>query len=242
MNNLELWLIYRLNEWIAASPATFYQSLNWIDQGLWLFVVVVLSALWFVGEPGAIPTRQDALTRLESRRRVLVMLAALVIAYFVTQWLRTAIFHPRPLVNVPLQHPIDPAVWQAIRHNLSAQSGFPSFQMAMLLVVITGIFSLKPWAGYPALLAGGYFGALQIGLGFHWPIDVFAGALVGVLTTSLMLAGQRWWYRLLTPIVLQFEYGQALAYPVGFLILLDLSQKFAGITSLLRVLGYAVGS
>lgn len=242
INPLEWWLAQQLNSWVANSPVAFYRGLELSNRAPWLLAAVVLAGLWFVGEPGAIPTRPGSLTRLESRRRILLMLAALAISYLVTRLLQAAIFHPRPLVEAPLKHPIDPAVWQAVRDSLVATTGFPSFQAAMLFVIITGIFNIKAWAGYPALLAGAYFGALQVGLGFHWPIDVLAGALTGVLAASLTLVSLPLWRRLLTPIVLQFEYRQALAYPLGFLVLLGLAQQFAGLGSLLMGLAsYALG-
>jgi undecaprenyl-diphosphatase len=232
IDNLESQLLHQLNHYLARSPAGFDQALNLIDRLPWLLAAGVLAALWFLGEPGTVPTKRAGLTQLESRGRVLLILAALAISFLCVEALQAAVFRPRPLVNAPLEIPIHPQTWQVIRNDLAWQSSFPALQPTLLLVITTGLFYFNRYAGGLALLASAYFGALQVGVGFHWPGDILAGGLVGILTTSSLLAVKPLLDRILTPLVLEFEIHPGLAYALGFLILFDLSQKFATIGSL----------
>jgi len=242
MNGFESWLLHRSNDWVARSPASFAGALDFTDRGLWLLMAAVLAGLWFVGEPGIIPTEKGKITRLDNRQRILLMLGAMGISSGLARLLQLTVFHARPLVDVGLKAPIDPQVWQTVSSRLEPQSGFPSYQMALILVLVTGMFYHHAGAGGLALLAGAYYGLLVVGLGFYWPIDILAGALLGVLITSLLFICQPCWRRLLRPIVLQFEYHQILAHLTGFLFLFDLSQKFATSSSLLRILyGFTLG-
>lgn len=234
MAGFQDWLLHWLNDWVAQSPANFHQALAWVEQNAWIWVAVVLTAFWFWGEPGAFPSTTGKITRLESRRKLILTLGALGVAFLLTRLLQNGVFHPRPLVDTPLQIPIEPDKWHAIRTNLAMRSGFPGFLAVTLFGVTTTLFSFNRWVGFAAVLASSYFCALQIGLGFYWPIDILAGALLGVLVITLALFSQPLWSWFLNPVVLLFEARQALAYPAGFLVMFELSQKFAGVLTVVK--------
>lgn len=242
MAGIDQLLLDWLNTYLARSPGAFTHAIALSDRTPWLLMAFILAALWFVGESGAVPTRRGGKTRLQSRRHVVLTLVAMVLVFILARALQHIVPRSRPLVDLPLQIPIEPQVWSAIRGSLELQGAFPSEHAAILFAVTTGAFSLDRRLGFLAILGSLYFCALRIGIGFQWPSDILAGALLGVLATSLILAAEPLVRPLLEPLLLLFEHRPALVYPVGFLILFDLSQKFAILFAVLAmVFGHALG-
>ncbi|HEY9638043.1 MAG TPA: phosphatase PAP2 family protein [Coleofasciculaceae cyanobacterium] len=120
-----------------------------------------------LGKPEADSLKSRRLTRLESRRRVVLLFVALVMSFVMTRVLASIFARPRPLVNALLEIPIDPIVWKDVKGALSLQGAFPSDHAAMFAVITTGVFSINRWAGCVALIVSLYFSALRIGIGFH---------------------------------------------------------------------------
>ncbi len=95
----------------------------------------------------------------------------------------------------------------------------------MFFVIITGALSINVWAGLLTLAIGLYYSILRIGIGFHWPSDVLAGALLGVLVTLLLFVIKPHLVKILDLVILQFDRYPTITYPLSFLMLLDLSQN-----------------
>jgi membrane-associated phospholipid phosphatase len=244
---MDVWLLKLFNHWVARSPEAFYKALSLSNHPSWLLATCTIVSLWFVGKselgkPETDSIKSRKLIRLESRRRVVVLFIALVISFVLTRVVASIFDRPRPLVNALLEIPIDPTVWKDVKGALSMQGAFPSDHAAMFAVVTVSVFSINRWAGWMALVVSLYFSALRIGIGFHWPSDMFVGALIGVLITLLLLGIKPRLHRVLDPLLLHFERFPTVAYPIAFLVLLDLSQKFSGLFGFLSlILGQPVG-
>jgi membrane-associated phospholipid phosphatase len=224
---LDNWILHVANHWVARSDAAFYQALSISDRSAWVWAACAFVALWFTGESDSTRTQAARTPRLECRRRVLLLALALPLSFVLTQVIQKHVDRPRPLFNAELEIPIDPEVWQGIKDAFSMHGSFPSDHAVMFAVIITGVLSVNVRAGLLALAIGLYYSMLRIGVGFHWPSDVFAGAVLGASVTVFLLLIKPHLLKLLDFVILQFERYQVITYPVGFLLLLDLSQKLS---------------
>lgn len=245
MHSLDLWLLHWLNAWVARSPDAFYSALAQGDRTPWVLAACTFVLLWFSGVPdppaaeGAPTATPGRLTRREARRRVVLTFAAMLVGFVLSRAMQVPFERLRPLAvqPSPLRVPIDPAVWARVQESLGKQGSFPSDHAVMFFSLTTGVFAIKRWLG-PVVLAGAlYFSALRVGVGFHWPSDIVAGAALGVLLTLGAFALARRWRGGVDAVLAAFEHYPVAAYPVGFLVLLDLTQRFAGFFAFLASLG-----
>lgn len=233
-------LLLWLNRLVARSPGTFYTALDLSNRSPWVLATLALTWMWFSGDEGLVPF-QAPYTRWEARRRVFSALAALVLGFALARVAQSLWMRPRPFMVVPLQVPIVPSDWDHIRTALGAQGAFPSDHAVMFFVVTLGLFTLSPRMGWVALMLNLFYSALRVGVGFHWPSDMLGGALIALVALGMMMFLERLWPKLWDWLVMAFYRYPGLAYPLGFLLLFDLSQKFAGFFGLLaRIMGYGV--
>lgn len=230
---IDYWLLNLLNDWVAQSPATFNIALRNTQEMPWQMAALAFTAFWFMGQRGAVATEPGERTRLQNRQRVLLLFIALIIGYLVAGSLQIAVVRERPLLVTSLLAPIPPHVWQSIQAVFVQPNSFPSDHAVLFFVITTGAFFFDRRLGLLALLVSLYLSALRIGVGLHWPSDILAGGLIGILVTLLCLPLEPMLVRCLRPVVLQFEAHPRWAYVVGFLAMFDLSQQFAATQALL---------
>ncbi len=234
---LDTLILIWLNRWIGSRPETFYAALDLSNRTPWILAALTLTWVWFSGDEGWVPFR-TTYTRWVARRRALSILFALVVGFGLARVAQMFIPRPRPFLVVPLQVPIVPDVWDKIRASMESQGAFPSDHAVMFFTIVLGIWSLTRKGGVIALAVALYFSALRVGLGFHWPSDMMGGALIALIGLSLVLFVERVWSRPWDWVVAFFYRAPALAYPLGFLLLFDLSQKFAALFGLVaQVMG-----
>ncbi|NPA05799.1 MAG: phosphatase PAP2 family protein [Chloroflexi bacterium] len=228
------------NAWVARSPKAFYRALEISHRAPWVLAAVALVWMWFWGDEGVVPVRHR-LTRLESRRRVLTVIISLVGGFFGARALQAIIPRLRPVAVAPLQVPIPPHVWDQVRASLELQGAFPSDHAVLLFVIAGGLYTVCRRLGWFAGLAAVYFSILRVGLGFHWPTDMVGGALVGWGALALVIFVERHVSRLWDWVILLFYRYPRVLYPLGFVFLFDLSQKFSALFGLISwVLGHEV--
>jgi membrane-associated phospholipid phosphatase len=232
---LDNWLLHVANHWVARSDTAFFQALSLSDQSSWVLAACAFVALWFAGEADTVGAQSVRISRIECRRRVLLIGLALPVSFFLARVLQDHVVRLRPLVNADMEIPIDPQLWQGIKSTLSLEGSFPSDHAVMFFVIITGALSINVWAGLLTLAIGLYYSILRVGIGFHWPSDVLAGALLGILATLLLFAIKPRLVKILDLVILQFDRYPAVTYPLSFLMLLDLSQKFSMLFYLLSL-------
>lgn len=235
MNAVDGWLVHVLNTWIGGSSDTFSTAIALTNRVPWLLACAILTTLWFAGEAGAIPTKIGRLTRLESRRRVVTLVVALLVSLALAHLLQITIVRLRPFAEVALNVPLNPDQWDSFRGSLLMQGSFPSTVAIVSSIVVTGLFAFNRTAGIIVMAGYVCVNLLQIGLGLYWPSDVLAGALLGILVSSVALAVVPLLRGRLDPGLLQFERHPAAMYLLGFVLLFDLSQKFSGLSELLRL-------
>ncbi len=222
---LDAFLLQWLNRWVAQSPATFTAALRLSERAAWVLAGLLLVWLWFSGDEGLVPYRSPY-TQWQARRRVLTVLAALGVGFLLSRLIQTVYPRPRPLVVMPLQVPVLPQVWDAVRQAMQGQGAFPSDHAVMFATVVLGVMSLARWQGLVAGLVAVYFAALRVGLGFHWPSDVLGGAALAAAVLAAALFLERRWPRPWDWVVAGFYRHPKIAYPLAFLGLYDFTHKF----------------
>jgi undecaprenyl-diphosphatase len=175
---------FRLEQWInhpAGNHAVFdplmKHAAGW---GEIIFILVV--AVWFlVGWIRGLPLdRQGAITALLATG--VALLANVIVAEI---WTR-----PRPFIT----HPGD--VTQLLPH--AADASFPSDHAAAGFAIVAVLIAYRPKFGIVAALFALLMAYARVYVGIHYPGDVLAGALIGLIVGFAMV---RW----LSPLMLRLR-------------------------------------
>lgn len=161
------------------------------------------------------------------RRDVVVALAAAIITAILSRGLQVGLpFHLRPLhtpgigVHVPIG--VDPAI-------LNTFSSFPSDHAMLFFALSVPIWWRSRWLGAAAMLWTVLLIALpRVYLGYHFPSDVIAGAVLGVIV-MVVLCRLISRMRLPDRVVALSKTHPAAFYAVAFLVTFELALLFADV-------------
>ena len=133
----------------------------------------MMALIWFAwGRTG-----DDQRARIVSG--VLVSILAIVLCYV----LQVAFpHHLRPLHDPALRFLPPPAIDPRV---FSPGMSFPSEHAAMLFALATTIYTVLPPLGLFCLVLASLLSAIRVYLGFHFPTDVVAGAMIGIVAVGL---------------------------------------------------------
>lgn len=214
-----------LNQWVSYSDSAFFWALVLTDRLPWILVGLVLIGLWFAeGGDAALEPGEPS---FERRRMVLLILLAAVLAFVAARPLAAALGRPRPLVAFPLQVRLDPAAWQGIVDALGSDGAFPSDHASFWTALSLGAWLVDRRLGLASLLGTLFFSALRVGLGYHYPSDILAGMGLGALTFALVYALRKNLAWLTNPTIQFVSSYPHWMYPLGFFILIDLTNRMA---------------
>jgi membrane-associated phospholipid phosphatase len=235
-NAFDLWLLTAANHFVAFSPETFYLALKLSDSPSWILAAMALIGMWFSDKGSPDMPALGSRLRLFSHTRVILLFGALMLSFVAARGVAALIYRTRPIADQLLVAPIPTAVWTNIKTGLLLQGSFPSDHAAMFAVIVVGLFAVNHFFGYVGLAAALFFSILRVGIGFHWPTDMLAGAALGAIMAFGTLAIHERVATLLEPYLLWMEEHAALTYPVLFLVILDFTQKFSGLFGLMKSL------
>lgn len=137
-------------------------------------VVTIIWSIWF--------TKNDQ--RELNRERIITTLFACVVAIALARGLALALpFRLRPLHDQGLHFVLPYGSKATI---LDGWSSFPSDHAALFFAISTGLFFIVRTVGVFALLYSLFFIAVpRIYLGLHYPTDIAAGAIIGIVVAAL---------------------------------------------------------
>jgi undecaprenyl-diphosphatase len=138
---------------------------------VWLSRIGSFGAVWLAIGLGL------SLSRRSSRTFVLVLLADAA-AYGLSDAVKAVVGEQRP-------RGFDPLV------AMPRSSSFPSGHATMSVACATVLSVLVPRAAPAFVALAAAIAYSRLYLGVHWPLDVFAGAALGVATALLLLGANR---------------------------------------------------
>lgn len=161
---IDYFLFQKINSW--AGECGFLDIIGIFFAEYFQYLVVIgLLVFWFLG-------RSEEEKKNNRTMVALGIVSAFVARYIVTDLIRFFYFRPRPF----LSH----QVIQLINHEAtgSLPSGHSAFFFALAMIIYFYHPKISSWFFASAFLIG----LARIFSGVHYPIDILAGALIGVLT------------------------------------------------------------
>src|SRR3989338_1470509 len=169
------------------NESIFLKINSWAGQNIWLDRFMIFSADWlgyfFIGIL-ILYLIHDRVTDtvLEKRNKntemFFISLAAAVIARFIfVELIRFFYYNPRPFLV--LQN-----VYQLLDYE--AKSSFPSGHAAFYFALAAGVYLYNRKLGWIYFFGAVLMGFARVFSGIHWPVDIIAGAILGIITTKLL--------------------------------------------------------
>ena len=219
-NRADVRILLWLNQFANSDSRLFKLFNKLTDDGSDALVLLTLLLLWFwptnerahtlFGEPslalsGKEPrepwwrpwlttiTKEDeyqpVLTRQHSRAQVLLFASGGFAAYIGSRLIAFSLDAPRPFVTYwPVMHPAElPAFFGKLR----SFGTFPSDHAAMLGALACSLYFWNRRLGNFWLVTAILLAACRVAVGFHYPLDMLGGAVVGVACVLPLL----WLYR-----------------------------------------------
>lgn len=246
-------LLLGLNGLIGHSAGAFEFALALCGQ-LPLALCVAAMLAWWWTEPegsrelpilgsGVMPGRPAV---LESRCRAIALGVAVAVAFLVTRLVAAAVGGIRPLGHEALLVPIDPVRWDGLVAGMTGFGAFPSDHAALYFAFAVGLFGWSRVAGITATLLAVVFSLARVAVGFHYPVDIAAGAAIGAVAGAGALRIGTRWRPTLAGAAQLFDRFPRVMYPLLFVAALDFTQHFrmlAGVVfaTVYRLVGMANG-
>ncbi len=103
--------------------------------------------------------------------------AAIFSRFIITEILRWLWFRPRPFVN----HHVN-----LILNQSAAEASFPSGHAAFYFALSTIVYFYNKKLGAGFFIASFLISIFRVFCGVHWPLDILAGMIVGIITGWLV--------------------------------------------------------
>jgi membrane-associated phospholipid phosphatase len=196
-----------------------------LDQLVYLLESLHLKGLAFMSTFGLF-WFQRSKTLVRQRETLILLLLAIILAVVVARFFADLLpFRTRPLhtsgigFRPPFSYEEDTA--------LVDWNSFPSDNAAVLFAMTTGFWLLSRWVGILwACFSLVTSAAARIYLGFHYPSDVTAGALIGICV-MLVVNNEFMRSRIASPILAVEQRTPGIYYCLFFPFLFELSTLFA---------------
>jgi undecaprenyl-diphosphatase len=257
-------LVLWLNHWVASEPGLYKTALHITDELSDLITLATFALLWFWPHPREreqlhpfpdahigfaqklreLPANIRAqwilsLSREQSRAQFLVLGMAGVLGYVTARLLAFEIDAPRPFASwLPIKAGI-PGAFEGLR----TYGSFPSDHAVLLAALPTALFFWDRRLAYIWIVLSLLFGITRVAVGFHSPLDMVGGALIGLVYAyaGLWLYRQRGaWSRAFTVLARGYEMRAApycyLLYFITFLGAVEFAMHFQHVLDALFML------
>lgn len=162
---------------------------SYAHRAPWLDAVGVFFAQYLAYIIGAVLLYWFFRPRATATDRMMIVLSvcSAAIARLVVKTAIILIYpHPRPYVVIAAVQPL------IASSPSEAYQSFPSGHALAFFAVALMVCFYKKRTGAALFLAATLMGAARIFVGVHWPFDIFAGAVLGVLTSlTIFLVARR---------------------------------------------------
>lgn len=150
---------------------------SWAGRHEWLDMLMIFFAEWL----GYILIALLVFVFIKNRQRhqemFLVSLgSALIARYVFVNVIRLFYYNPRPFL-------VTTDIVQLVNHETT--SSFPSGHASFYFALAIGVYLYNKKAGRGYLISAGLIGFARVWGGVHWPLDIVAGALLGIATAML---------------------------------------------------------
>ena len=152
----------------------FFEKINFLaGHNIWLDRFMIFSADWL----GYLMILGLAIFLTKDWRKwrgmFLVSVGSAIIARFgFVTFIRWFYYHPRPFMVLQ-------DINQLVDHETT--SSFPSGHTSFYFALATGLYIYNKKAGRTYLILAGLMGFARIFVGVHWPLDIVAGAVLGIV-------------------------------------------------------------
>lgn len=177
MDNFDHFIIKGLHG-ISASSPLLNNFMLFISDNDFLKGGIIVSILWFFW------MNKDKDLDGKRKKVITVIISCLIAIAFGRLLTRVLPFRQRPVLNSVLTflYP-DPHV----ADSMDLASSMPSDHSVMFLALVTGIFLISKRIGLLSFIYVSCFVLLpRIYLGLHYPTDILAGGIVGILITLII--------------------------------------------------------
>lgn len=177
---LDARLLLLLNHAVASRPWLYRACLVLTDDAADILLVLTAAVLWFWPARWAFMRRAGGelrpLTRTESRARLLTFGIGAMSAYIIARIIAIAVDADRPFVTfLPVRGL--PGSFEGLR----TFGSFPSDHAALLAALPVAFMRWDRRLGLVWTVLAALLIAVRIGVGFHFPSDMLAGAALGLV-------------------------------------------------------------
>lgn len=160
-----------LNGWVGRfSPFDNLVELLVSDYLIPVGMALTLLGLWFAGK--------DSVTRARHQIGLFVALTSLGLSSLAVFIVNTVYTRPRPFLS---HEEISMLFYQP------TDSSFPSNPIAATFAIAASVWVVNRRVGWFLFAAAGVYAFARVYAGVHYPLDVVAGALIGIVVTLLVL-------------------------------------------------------
>ena len=151
---------------------------SWASQNQWLDSFMV----FFADKLGYLMIACLAIFIWTNRNKyrpmvILALSSAFISRYVFTTAIRFFYYHPRPFLVLQNVH-------QLLEHD--TESSFPSGHASFYFAIATAVYLYNKKAGYTYFVLAALMGFARVFVGVHWPLDIIAGAGLGIVTPLLI--------------------------------------------------------
>ena len=135
-------------------------------------VILIISIVWFMV---VLPKRaKNAIDKLNTYKDLFLFLFSLTLTYIIVQLIKISISFPRPAQILDGVHQLS---------QYGNYDSFPSMHSALAFAVAMFIYRFSKGTGFILFLLAALVGLSRIFVGVHFPVDVLAGAFIGIFVS-----------------------------------------------------------
>jgi undecaprenyl-diphosphatase len=220
VENLDVRLLLWINRFVGTSVKLDHGLVFFAENPTLRFILpsLLLWILWF-----------SAKTSDEQRARMLSGIIGCYAAALLSRFGQIlVVVHTRPILSRLLPVKIAPRIDIASWSRAGNFNSFPSDFACLFFAIATVIFFVNKKFGVLAYLWSFVVGgAVRVYLGIHFPLDVLAGATLGVVAVAVF--SLEFIYARLTPLVRLASTRPVVFYPVFVLMVEQMWDAFSGV-------------